>query len=405
MVKDNRSRLELLRENDELRSRLADAENALLVEKGVESSLREANLRLELALNASETGAWDFNAETGAGYHSPEHAAIFGFHKNGPWSMKQFLAHVLPEDRAEIVVIFQEAIATERDLTFECRIRRVDGEVRWIWGAGWYRKNINSPGRVSGVTRDITERKKAEMDLVQSHLELERRVKERTAELETANRELNSFCYSVTHELGAPLRGISCFSSILLEEFAEGMAAEGKELLERIGSAAVRMGTLVEDLLKLSRVTRSQVNRKKLDLSRLAREIMEELRETTPNRELEVVIAKGVSVRWDPALAEVMLRNLLENAWKYTSGRPLSRIEFGALRQGGEKVYYVRDNGIGFDMSYADRIFRPFERLHRTGEYAGNGVGLATVQRIVSLHGGRIWAESEAEKGATFYFT
>ncbi|GFO62167.1 hypothetical protein GMPD_00860 [Geomonas paludis] len=235
--------------------------------------------------------------------------------------------------------------------------------------------------------------------------ELEQRVQERTVKLTAINKELESFCYSVAHELGGPLRSMNCFSSIVLEEYGERMDREGRNYLERIAASASRMGHLVEGLLLLSKVTRREMVRETVNLTAIVAEIINELAAQEPKRRVETTIADATWGQFDPALAKLALYNLLGNAWKYTSRIDAASIEFGHLRRGSESVFYVRDNGIGFDMAYAEKIFLPFERLEATAKFDGTGIGLATVQRVIEMHGGKVWAESEPGSGATFYFT
>jgi light-regulated signal transduction histidine kinase (bacteriophytochrome) len=230
-------------------------------------------------------------------------------------------------------------------------------------------------------------------------------VADRTAQLSAANRELESFAYSVSHDLRAPLRSIEGFSRILMEEYGSTLDAQAANYLERVRNASQRMGQLIDDLLSLSRVTRSELKRVRTDLSAIAEAIVQELRSESPERRVSVSIHPGMSCLADPSLIRIALYNLIGNAWKFTSRRADARIEFGALIQRNRTVYYVRDNGAGFDMEHAGKLFGAFQRLHSPREFEGTGVGLATVSRIVDRHGGTVWAESVIDQGATFYFT
>jgi signal transduction histidine kinase/HAMP domain-containing protein len=227
-----------------------------------------------------------------------------------------------------------------------------------------------------------------------------------TSRLEAANKELEAFSYSTSHDLRAPLRSIDGFSQALLEDYGDSLDAQGQEYLQRIRKATWRMAELIDALLELSRVTRTELSRTPLDLTAMARMITAELRRREPARDVEVVLAEGLTASGDPPLLRVALENLLGNAWKFTAKKAPARIEIGSLRQpDGALAYFVRDNGAGFDMQYAHNLFGAFQRLHRAGEFPGTGIGLATVQRIIHRHGGRIWAESIVDHGATFYFT
>jgi len=246
----------------------------------------------------------------------------------------------------------------------------------------------------TAIIRDITERKRVE-DTLRRH----------TAQLEVANAELDAFAYSVSHDLRAPLRGIDGFSQALLEDYAERLDVTGKDYLARVRSASQRMATLIDDLLNLSRVTRHQMHVAGVDLSALARGIATDLQKGDPERRAEFIIAPGLQVQADPGLMRVVLQNLLENAWKFTGKRPHARIEVGSATHDGRPAYFVRDNGAGFDMTYVHKLFGAFQRLHGAQEFDGTGVGLATVQRVIHRHGGRVWAEGAVDGGATFYFT
>ena len=230
-------------------------------------------------------------------------------------------------------------------------------------------------------------------------------VREREAAL-AANRELEAFSYSVSHDLRAPLRGISGFSRILQEEASAELSPEAMAHLSRIVQATGRMNQLIDDLLGLSRVARRELVRARIDLTALAARVCEHLRVADPERDVEIVVHPALVVDADAGLLAVVIENLLGNAWKFTSKRATARIELGrSTEHARPSIYYVRDDGAGFDMAYAKKLFAPFQRLHTTSEFEGTGIGLATVQRIVQRHGGRIWAESEPNHGATFYFT
>ncbi len=241
--------------------------------------------------------------------------------------------------------------------------------------------------------------------LQQAHDELEQRVAARTRDLSASNKELEAFAYSVSHDLRAPLRSIDGFSQALLEDYADKLDATAQEHLQRVRHAAQRMAALIDDMLNLSRVTRCELHREKLDLSAMAKLIAADLQEAEPGRRVEFVIANGLTAVGDPQLLRAAMENLLRNSWKYTSGHATARIEFGKTDKKGKHSFIIRDDGAGFDPRYADRLFGAFQRLHTTKEFSGTGVGLATVQRIIHRHGGEIWAEGAVEKGATFYFT
>lgn len=247
------------------------------------------------------------------------------------------------------------------------------------------------------------------------NIELRNEISERTrveealrhanAATEVANRELEAFSYSVAHDLRAPLRSIDGFSQALLEDCVDRLDADGKRYLQNVRESSQQMGNLIDDLLNLSRVTRSELRREQLDLSGLAHAVLAKLRDAQPDRRVDISIQEGLAANADPRLLDIVLTNLLSNAWKFTRKRAPARIEFAAKADGQAPVYFIRDNGAGFDEAYAGKLFGVFQRLHTAHEFEGTGIGLATVQRIVRRHGGRIWAEGKVDVGATFYFT
>jgi PAS domain S-box-containing protein len=246
---------------------------------------------------------------------------------------------------------------------------------------------IGNQSMFAGICRDVTARRRAQ------------------DEIAAVNKELESFAYSVSHDLRAPLRGIDGFSQALVEDFGTSLPDDAQQYLRRIRAGAQRMGQLIDDMLTLSRVTRGEINRERVDLSALAETVAAELRRLNPDRDVTFDCQPGIQAQGDSRQLRILLENLIGNAWKFTAGNGHAAIEFGVTTRGRDKVYYLRDNGAGFEMDYADKLFAPFQRLHSVDEFEGTGVGLATVARVVQRHGGRVWGEGEVGKGAVFYFT
>jgi PAS domain S-box-containing protein len=314
-----------------------------------------------------------------------------------------------PEDRERMDAFKRSLQDLEDQATaeLECRYRRADGGWGWflLRHAVFARKPDGRARQVVGTMTEITALKHAENELRRLNVELEQRVAARTAELSLANSELESFAYSVSHDLRAPLRAITGFCRMLLEHCGAQLDAEGQRCLGRVNTAAQRMSELIDALLTLSRVTRGQLSRERVNMSVLVRTIATELALSEPDRDVDIVIAEHVTAPGDPTLLRIALENLLGNAWKFTSRHEQARIEFGAQHCQHGPIFFVRDNGVGFDMKHSAQLFTPFQRLHTTEEFPGTGIGLATVRRIIARHDGRIWAESTRGSGATFYFT
>jgi light-regulated signal transduction histidine kinase (bacteriophytochrome) len=249
------------------------------------------------------------------------------------------------------------------------------------------------------------QREGAERQVRRLNAELEQRVVERTAQLESANKELEAFSYSVSHDLRAPLRAISGFSELLVTEHSRELGSEGTDHLQRVLRASRRMGQLIDDLLSLSRVTRDPMRRVTLDLTAMAGEIVAEFRRSDPENRVQVRIEPHLEAEGDPNLMRIVMDNLLRNAWKFSRKTPEPRIEVGAVSRDGRTTFVIKDNGAGFDMAYAHKLFGAFQRLHSEAEFEGTGIGLVTIQRIIHRHGGRVWAEGAVGAGATFYFS
>ncbi|MGH7530529.1 MAG: sensor histidine kinase [Gemmatimonadales bacterium] len=372
----------------------------------VEDALRQSDERYRLLFAVNPVPAWVFDMET-LRFVAVNDAAVAKY----GYTREEFLGMTIldirpPEDvpalRAAIsrIAMGRAGGGTWRHCTKGGDVIDVDITSHVLTFAG-------RPAELV-LAHDVTVRRKLEQTLRAGEEQARRNeetVRRYAAELETANAELDAFAYSVSHDLRAPLRSIDGFSQVVLEDSADTLDEAGRDALRRVRAASRRMSDLIDDLLTLARVTRHEMQREAVELSALAGSVLAEWQQREPGRHVDVVVAPGLVVQGDPRLLRVALENLLANAWKYTGKRAEARIELGTLERDGARIFYVRDNGAGFDMQYADRLFGAFQRLHGDAEFEGSGIGLATVQRILRRHGGRIWADGAVEQGATFYFT
>lgn len=297
-------------------------------------------------------------------------------------------------------------IRNQKNYQLEYRIRHKDGTPRHVFekARGIYTEE-GTPLYIEGVLLDITERKVAEERVRYLNRKLEERVRERTMQLEHANRELEAFAYSISHDLRVPLRAVNGFSRALEEDYTHLLDNQGRNFLARIRSGALRLDERIQDLLRLSRLTRAPMEPRKLDLTVMAKQILEDLERGDPERSVKISVLPNMTAFGDAGLIRIALENLLHNAWKFTRKREEASILFGHVKRGNQEIFFIEDNGAGFDMAQGERLFTVFQRLHEEEDFPGNGIGLATAQRIIHRHGGHIWAEAVPDKGATFFFT
>jgi PAS domain S-box-containing protein len=410
---------ELSRMNEKLRTEISERnkiEEALRQSEKQYRRLYEDSMRAQeiyrSLLDSCADGIVTYDLEGKVEYISDSFTRMFG------WTLEEVRGKQIPfvpDTEREKTMTRVQRVIQEGAPSSGLETKRYTKDHRVLdvsVSASRFNDHQGNPAGMLAILSDITDRKRVEEQIRRLNEELEQRVLERTAQLAAANKELEAFAYSVSHDLRAPLRSIDGFSQVILEDYGEVLDHQARDYLMRVRSAAARMAQLIDDLLKLSRVARSEMRRQKVDLSAMAHTIASELKRAEPSRQAIFVIAPGLEADGDPRLLRVVMENLIGNAWKFTGKRDVAHIEFGSLQQASpdpgaprKPVYFVRDNGAGFDMTYADKLFGAFQRLHGACEFPGTGIGLATVQRIVHRHFGSVWAEGAVEQGATFYFT
>ena len=372
-----------------------------------QKALAESEDRFRLVTKATNDVVWDWNLLTDRIWWGEGFQRLFGYEEAAELTAHSWYGRIHPDERESIIAGIHDTIdRRETAWSAEYRFLRADGSYVHILDRGFViHDETGQPIRMVGAMIDITERKKREDEIRTLNAALEERVRIRTAELEEANKELEAFSYSVSHDLRAPLRAIDGYSQVLLEDWQERMDADGKRYLTLVREASQRMGQLIDDLLRLARVSRAQLKRETIDLSALAQTVVTHLSRMDRDRSVSLTIVPDMTTDGDPSLMRIALENLFQNSYKFTRDVPVPEITFGMTPDQQGVVYFIRDNGVGFDMAYSGKLFTPFQRLHGVAEFEGTGIGLATVERIIRKHGGSIWAESEPGKGATFFFT
>lgn len=372
-----------------------------------EAALQKSEKRLEFALAASNDGIWDWEIKDRQVFFSPQYYRMLGYAPEefeASYEAWKALVHPGDIDRAEAAIL--ECFSRDEGYSMEVRMRTRQGDWKWVLARGrvMERDAEGQALRMVGTHVDIDGRKQAEEEIRLLNADLERRVGERTSDLEAANRELESFSYSVSHDLRAPLRAIAGFSVILEEDHAGQLGEEGVRLLGIIRGNTAKMGALIDDLLAFSRLGRAEVRKGEVSMNALVESVVRDLCPEGTGR-VRLAVEELPRAYGDRALLQQLWSNLLGNAFKFSSKVPEPAVTVGGYARGPERVYYVRDNGVGFDMRFAAKLFKVFQRLHAESEFPGTGVGLAIVDRIVKRHGGQAWAEGKPGQGATFYFS
>jgi len=397
----------LAQARDQLEQRVQERTRELKEEiserKAAESMLQEKDVRLMEAQEVARLGSWEWYLATQLVAWSDEVFRIYG-RMPGKFGggYDDFVSSAHPDDRSTLREGLEAACRKREQLDLDYRIIRPDGSVRFLHARGKVvLDDAGRPLRVVGTLQDVTERRLADQEIK----DLNRELSVRVADIAAVNKELEGFSYSVSHDLRAPLRAIGGFSQMLIEDYRDKVDGEGRRYLTVIIDNVKRMGQLIDDLLAFSQAGRKPLQKAEVGIDRMTREVVKELQVLHPDRKIDLKMGDLPPGQGDPAMIRQVLVNLLSNAVKYTRGRDPARIEIGARTDAAETVYHVRDNGVGFEMEYAAKLFGVFQRLHTAKEFEGTGVGLALVQRIIQRHGGRVWGEGRVNQGATFYFT
>ena len=370
------------------------------------TALRGAETQRNLALDAAQLGIWHWKIAADIIDWSERSCQIFGITQdNAPRKFEDLKTIVHPDDFKYLENVVEEAISKHQPYSLQFRIIRGNGKEVWVqcYGKVELDENNNLLG-ITGTLQDITQQKRLEAEKQRYEDQLENAVNHRTTELKTVNKELESFSYSVSHDLRSPLRAINGYSKLLSDSCKDKLNEEDNELLRRIRKNTARMGKLIDHLLNLSRITRTKLQFEDVDLGKIAIEIIGNLHNSEPERQVEFKCSVTSIAHADAGLARIALENLIENSWKYSSKVEHAVIEFGETTKNDETIYFIKDNGAGFDMTYSDKLFGAFQRLHGK-EFEGSGIGLATVQGIVHRHQGTIWGDSRPNEGTTFFFT
>jgi signal transduction histidine kinase len=386
-----------------VQERTRELKEEIAERKAAENRLQEKDLRLTEAQEVARLGSWEWTLVGNRIAWSDEVYRIYALMPaRFGGGFDDFVASAHPDDRPALREGLEGALRKREPLDVDYRIMRPDGTVRHLHARGKVvLDDAGRPVRVVGTLQDVTERKQAD----QAIQDLNRELSVRMADIAAVNKELEGFSYSVSHDLRAPLRAIGGYSQMLIEDYTDRVDAEGQRYLRVIIDNVKKMGQLIDDLLAFSQAGRKPLQKEEVALERMTREVFSELRDLHPDRKIDLKLGDLPPGRGDPAMIRQALVNLISNAVKYTRGRDPALIEIGARPDGAQTVYHIRDNGVGFQMEFADKLFGVFQRLHTSKEFEGTGVGLALVQRIIQRHGGRVWGEGKVNGGATFYFT